>query len=117
MNELVLLQEWFAAQCDGDWEHGAGVRIESLDNPGWLVTIDLGRSAALEEDTVLVRARRSEHDWVDAEVRGGAFVGAGAGLGDPQQGMEIAAPTTATALQRAFITTQGYRTGRGGCRC
>jgi hypothetical protein len=77
MNELVLLQEWFAAQCDGDWEHGAGVRIESLDNPGWLVTIDLGRSAALEEDTVLVRARRSEHDWVDAEVRGGAFVGAG----------------------------------------
>jgi hypothetical protein len=38
---LVRLQLWYSRQCDGDWEHDLGVRIESLDNPGWLVRIDL----------------------------------------------------------------------------
>ncbi len=34
---LSRLQRWYSAQCDGDWEHGLGVRIETLDNPGWMV--------------------------------------------------------------------------------
>ncbi|MFW6720090.1 immunity 53 family protein [Streptomyces sp. MAR4 CNY-716] len=38
---LRRLDGWYAAQCDGDWEHGYGVRIETLDNPGWLVRVDL----------------------------------------------------------------------------
>ena len=38
---LVRLQLWYSRQCDGDWEHGLGIRIESLDNPGWSVRIDL----------------------------------------------------------------------------
>jgi len=38
---LRELQAWFQTQCDGDWEHGHGVRIESLDNPGWMVVIEL----------------------------------------------------------------------------
>ncbi len=29
------------AQCDGEWEHDYGIKIETLDNPGWLVSIDL----------------------------------------------------------------------------
>jgi hypothetical protein len=28
------LENWFTRQCDGDWEHGEGVVIESLDDPG-----------------------------------------------------------------------------------
>jgi hypothetical protein len=38
---LRSLQDWFARQCDGDWEHGCGVEITTLDNPGWRVEIDL----------------------------------------------------------------------------
>jgi len=38
---ITRLNEWFAAHCDGDWEHDVGVRIESLDNPGWRVRIRL----------------------------------------------------------------------------
>ena len=37
--ELIWLQRWFAAQCDGQWEHGFGITIETLDNPGWSVRI------------------------------------------------------------------------------
>ncbi|MGW1432997.1 Imm53 family immunity protein [Streptomyces sp. NPDC002431] len=35
------LQGWYSAQCDEDWEHEWGVRINTLDNPGWSVRIDL----------------------------------------------------------------------------
>jgi hypothetical protein len=40
-NTLELLQQWYAAHCDGGWEHQYGIKIETLDNPGWRVTIDL----------------------------------------------------------------------------
>lgn len=38
---LTALQEWYVAQCDGDWEHRYGMRIGTLDNPGWSLSIDL----------------------------------------------------------------------------
>ena len=41
MDELQLLQEWYVAQCDGDWEHSYGVKIDTLDNPGWSLKVDL----------------------------------------------------------------------------
>ena len=40
-DELSALQTWYAAQCDGDWEHQEGVEIGTLDNPGWRLEIDL----------------------------------------------------------------------------
>jgi hypothetical protein len=41
MNTIEQLQQWYKSQCNGDWEHAYGIRIETLDNPGWKVTIDL----------------------------------------------------------------------------
>lgn len=38
---LTRIQAWYAAQCDGDWEHGYGIHIETLDNPGWRISINL----------------------------------------------------------------------------
>lgn len=38
---LAWLMEWYASHCDGEWEHGHGVSISTLDNPGWRVRIDL----------------------------------------------------------------------------
>ncbi len=70
---LTWLQAWYVTQCDGDWEHEYGVRIATLDNPGWSLSIDL-------RDTVLEGAaftrhevRRGEHDWVIAQVIDGRF--------------------------------------------
>ena len=56
-------QAWFVTQCDGDWEHGNGITISTLDNPGWAVTIDL---LDLDLATVAYDRReihRSEDDW------------------------------------------------------
>jgi hypothetical protein len=38
---LPKLQAWYLSHCDGDWEHSYGVRIDTLDNPGWSITVDL----------------------------------------------------------------------------
>ena len=35
------LSQWYLAQCNGDWEHSWGVKIDTLDNPGWSLKIDL----------------------------------------------------------------------------
>jgi hypothetical protein len=49
---LYLLQRWYVAQCDSEWEHGFGVEIGTLDNPGWCIRIDLNHTAlgAVERD-------------------------------------------------------------------
>jgi hypothetical protein len=31
---LDFLHRWYAAQCDGDWEHEFGIRLTTPDNPG-----------------------------------------------------------------------------------
>ncbi|RRJ95187.1 hypothetical protein Ga0100231_013590 [Opitutaceae bacterium TAV4] len=38
---LQRLSEWYASQCDGDWEHSYGFKISTLDNPGVAIEIDL----------------------------------------------------------------------------
>ena len=43
MDRLAALEAWYAAHCDGEWEHGYGVSIDTIDNPGWEVLIDIPR--------------------------------------------------------------------------
>ena len=70
---MEWLQTWYANQCDGDWEHSYGVAIDTLDNPGWSVQIDLtdtpldGRSYSRQE------THRTEHDWVVTWIANGQF--------------------------------------------
>lgn len=41
MNMIAWLSEWYKSNCDGDWEHYYGIKIDTIDNPGWKVDIDL----------------------------------------------------------------------------
>jgi hypothetical protein len=41
MSTLAQLQTWYSHQCNGEWEHSSGVIIQSCDNPGWWVKINL----------------------------------------------------------------------------
>jgi hypothetical protein len=70
---LMWLQGWFTAMCDGDWEHGEGVRIETLDNPGWRVHIELAGAGMADNEFERVRIQRDEHDWVHAWVERESF--------------------------------------------
>ncbi|MFF7946289.1 immunity 53 family protein [Streptomyces griseorubiginosus] len=63
---LDWLQSWYASQCDGDWEHEWGVSIGTLDNPGWIVRIDLEETALADREYPRQRVTRGDHDWVMA---------------------------------------------------
>ncbi|HET6573389.1 MAG TPA: immunity 53 family protein [Fimbriiglobus sp.] len=83
MDVLPRLQQWYAAQCDGDWEHQYGVLIETLDNPGWRVKIDLA-GTVLEDrpfTPVAVGVGASDHPdqprWFHCTVLDGVWQGAG----------------------------------------
>lgn len=44
---LARLVAWYVRHCNGEWEHGFGFRISTLDNPG--VALDVGlRETELE---------------------------------------------------------------------
>ena len=38
---LDRLVAWYQSQCDGDWEHGEGIEISTLDNPGWSIRVSV----------------------------------------------------------------------------
>ena len=44
---LCWLMDWYVRECNGDWEHSYGVKIDTLDKPGWTIEIDL-RETSLE---------------------------------------------------------------------
>lgn len=74
---LDLLMDWYAAHCNGDWEHSCGVTIGTLDNPGWSVDIDLEETALEERRFAEVRESRKEDDWIRCWVDANMFKGRG----------------------------------------
>ena len=74
---LEKLEQWYGEQCDGLWEHGSGVEITSVDNPGWMVTIDLRDTASQDTPLEPLSIDNGETDWLHCLKRDGKFVGAG----------------------------------------
>lgn len=81
MEIVQWLQDWYAKQCDGDWEHLFGIKIDTLDNPGWSVDINLEDTElhGLELENEMVE--NSEEDWYSFEIKENVFKAAG----DPQK--------------------------------
>jgi hypothetical protein len=73
---LHRLQRWFQAQSDGDWEHGEGIAIETLDNPGWSLKISLAETPLEHKPFAeLKRDYESETEWLTCFLRDGKFIG------------------------------------------
>lgn len=70
---LAWLQAWYAARCDGDWEHGGGISIETLDNPGWLLRVDVVGTPLEVRSLDSREIHRSAHDWVSIRLVEGRF--------------------------------------------
>lgn len=77
MSPIEFLQSWYLAQSNSEWQQVHGVTIESLDNPGWLVTIDLADTALHGRSMPPVREDRSARDWMTCEVDHNQFRGQG----------------------------------------
>lgn len=42
-----LFRNWYEKNCEGDWAHQYGVKIDTIDYPGWYVIIDLANTSLL----------------------------------------------------------------------
>ena len=74
---LRTLENWHASLCDGDWEHTYGIKIGTLDNPGWMVRIDTRGTPLEYADYPEVRRTDDAREWIDCRIRDGTFLGAG----------------------------------------
>jgi hypothetical protein len=95
LEDLEWLQEWYSRQCNGEWEHSGGVRIETIDNPGWWVRVSLAGTelAYYSQDAMIITVgspptvlkttedrmtvRDGGPDWMACEIKAGQFSGAG----------------------------------------
>ncbi len=76
---LQRLTEWYSRQCNGEWEHGYGFTISTLDNPGVSVKIELRdtylESIPFEEKKDSCETRDT---WMICRRNADVFEGAGA---------------------------------------
>lgn len=78
MSVLAEIQDWYNSNCDEDWEHSYGVTIETLDNPGWRVTIDLTDTNLENKPFTEIEENSSdESKWLNCKVENSKFQGAG----------------------------------------
>ena len=77
MNIIEWLQNYYEGCCDEDWEHTYGIKIGTLDNPGWTVDIDLADTAI--EDCLFekIRIERDDNNWMICRVENRVFKGDG----------------------------------------
>jgi hypothetical protein len=78
MSDIEYLAQWFASQCNGDWEHGPGIRLLTADNPGWSLDIEIKGTELEGKTTETTHVERSDSDWIHARCDGLLFhVGCG----------------------------------------
>ncbi|MGY1520916.1 immunity 53 family protein [Luteimonas sp. A482] len=79
MKELQGLQDWYTSQCNEDWEHSFGVKIETLDNPGWTLEVDLRETELSGKEFSAISRGDSEDDadWIHCKVESEKFFGSG----------------------------------------
>ena len=77
MNPLVELQNWYTSHCNENWEHSYGIKIETLDNPGWSLTVDLVGTNLEGQQFAELKRENSDNDWHFCWVKENQFHGAG----------------------------------------
>ncbi len=84
MDDLTWLQHWYESISDIDLDSYNRARIETLDNPGWSVRIDLADTpfAAHADETLIEQGVGSQadpdsNDWVYCFIKAGRFEGVG----------------------------------------
>lgn len=77
MELINWISEWFKSNCDGDWEHESQIQIYTLDNPGWVVKIDLLNTSLedLKVDYKLIE--NAPNDWYGISIKNSTFEGSG----------------------------------------
>ena len=71
------LQDWDAAQGDGEWETRYGVMLATTETSGWELRVDLAGTELEGRELVRIRAVETPDDWFEAWCDGYTFRAAG----------------------------------------
>ncbi|TCQ16656.1 immunity protein 53 of polymorphic toxin system [Rhizobium sp. PP-CC-3G-465] len=73
MDSITRLCAWFQRHSFGDWHEDHGIIIDTLDNPGWSLKIDLEGTELCDRQFSEIELNRSERDWLTARKSGNCF--------------------------------------------
>jgi hypothetical protein len=62
------LQEWSLFHWNRQWHNSYGISIRNVDNPGWLVEINLEGTVLKGKDFTPIIIDRTEKDWIYCQV-------------------------------------------------
>ena len=77
MELLDWIQNWFKDHCDGDWEHGEGIQITTIDNPGWEIEIDISKTSIAGMSIKWILNEKGKHDWYGVKIENQKFIASG----------------------------------------
>lgn len=77
IDNLEWLDRWYQQQCNGEWEHRDGVRLATLERPGWKLTIHLRGTSAENTAPQKLSLDSSGGDWIACSISSDRFEGAG----------------------------------------
>ena len=73
---LKCLQDWYVSHCDGGWEHTYGISIDTLDNPGWHLKVELADTDLSDRSfDEIIFDGEDKNDWYRCFLRNRDFVG------------------------------------------
>jgi Immunity protein 53 len=75
-SNLDRICSWYHSQCNGQWEHGYGVSITTIDNPGWLVKIELTDTKLESTEFDTVNIDEDDREWISCHVEEKQYIGA-----------------------------------------
>jgi hypothetical protein len=81
LDNCSWLEDWYQRQCNGEWEHVHGIRIYSIDNPGWRVKVDLNGTRYAEiANAEIKETNESDSEWMVCKIVEGVYEGVGGPL-------------------------------------
>lgn len=78
---LAGLEQWYEHHCNGLWEHDYRITLETLDNPGWMLKVNLVgtllESKSHSGISFGVLGNMTADEWMHCKVENRVFVAAG----------------------------------------
>lgn len=81
MDVLEWLGKWYQKQCDGVWEDDHGIDIQTMNNPGWQVRIELHGTPYSNIELEWTSEQNEDEDWYGYKFELAVFDG----IGDPSK--------------------------------
>lgn len=77
-DELCWLENWYAGQCNGQWEHCYIIEMETTTRPGWKIMVELDDTPLEMKELAPVEFHPNESSWLSYSVQQNRRRGSGA---------------------------------------